>query len=64
VRLHEFSTKAALLTRPDGKTEYRCEYFEEPNGNIPSWAVSWAMDKCVDSMINGILKHMELFKRN
>ena len=35
------------------QVEYTCEYHEESKGNIPAWAVSWAMDKCVDSMVNG-----------
>ena len=30
VRVDEFSTKASLREMPDGKVEYRCEYFEIP----------------------------------
>jgi len=36
------------------------EYWEEQAGNIPQWAVNWAMDKAVDSMLAGMRKHMEL----
>jgi hypothetical protein len=39
---------------------YYVEYFEEPKGNVPAWAVTMAMDKAVDSMVEGIRRNIAL----
>jgi hypothetical protein len=39
------------------------EYFEEPKGNVPAWAVNLAMDKAVDMMVEGIRSQIDMQKR-
>lgn len=60
IRVDDFRTRCALRPTPDGGVDYRMEYWEEQKGNIPQWAVRWAMDKAVDSMLEGMRKHMKL----
>ncbi len=42
---------------------YFVEYFEEPKGNVPAWAVNLAMDKAVDMMVEGIRRQIDMQKQ-